>query len=50
MSMLSPDSPFYSIEETRVIKESADAIAFYDKYPVSEGHTLIIPVTQAASI
>ena len=37
-------SPFFSIDEPRgLITESAAAFAILDKYPVSPGHTLIIP-------
>lgn len=31
------------IEKERVLFESEDWIAFYDLFPVSKGHTLIIP-------
>jgi diadenosine tetraphosphate (Ap4A) HIT family hydrolase len=37
-------SPFFKFNEPReIIVESATAFSFFDKYPVSPGHTLIIP-------
>lgn len=37
-------SPFFSGNEERdLLFESATAFSFFDKYPVSEGHTLIVP-------
>ena len=29
--------------ETKIVAENVLALAFYDKYPVNEGHVLIIP-------
>lgn len=40
---LSKDSPFYPIATDRVIMETANCLAFFDGYPVSEGHALVIP-------
>ncbi|MGL2993542.1 bifunctional class I SAM-dependent methyltransferase/HIT family protein [Flavobacterium sp. TSSA_36] len=37
-------SPFLSGEETReLLVETATVFSFYDKFPVSEGHALIVP-------
>lgn len=37
-------SPFFYDSTLReIITESATALSFYDKYPISKGHTLIIP-------
>jgi diadenosine tetraphosphate (Ap4A) HIT family hydrolase len=41
--MLTPDSPFFPLDSARVILETRDAIAFFDKHPISEGHTLVVP-------
>jgi diadenosine tetraphosphate (Ap4A) HIT family hydrolase len=41
--MLESDSPFHPLDPTRVILETRDAVAFLDKYPVSQGHTLVVP-------
>ena len=41
------DCPFCQIaagdSDTELIAESAHSVAFYDRYPVSDGHTLVIP-------
>jgi diadenosine tetraphosphate (Ap4A) HIT family hydrolase len=37
------DSPFHPIPADSLIAESDHALAFLDAYPVSEGHTLVIP-------
>jgi len=37
------DSPFQPIEPGRVVAESELAVAFYDRFPVSPGHTLVVP-------
>lgn len=36
-------------EETEIVCETSACIAFYDRYPVSPGHTLIIPKRHVAS-
>jgi diadenosine tetraphosphate (Ap4A) HIT family hydrolase len=41
--MLTRDSPFFPLDPARVILETRDAIAFFDKFPISEGHTLVVP-------
>ena len=40
---LAKDSPFYPIPADRVIMESPNCLAFYDRYPLSDGHALVIP-------
>ena len=47
---ISPESPFHPIEPARVIMESEHAIAFLDRYPISEGHALVIPRQVVESI
>lgn len=43
-SSISADCPFCSLDaERELIVESATAYAIYDKFPVNEGHALIIP-------
>lgn len=39
----SPECPFCQVEIERVIEHNASAIALADAFPVSPGHTLIIP-------
>lgn len=46
---LSPESPFAPIAEDRIVFEDADVIAFYDGYPVSPGHTLVVAKAVSAS-
>lgn len=40
---MTPDCPFCSIETGRIIFQSDYTITIRDGFPVSEGHTLIIP-------
>ena len=42
--------PFCSLAPDRILLESAATLAFFDGYPVSEGHTLVIPKRHVASI
>ena len=39
---LDAPSPFHPITQDRLILETADCLAFYDRYPVSPGHALVI--------
>lgn len=43
MSVLSEESPFHPVDPERVILETFTAVAFYDGYPLSEGHALVVP-------
>ncbi len=43
MSVLSEESPFYPVDPQRVILETDAAVAFFDGFPVSEGHALVVP-------
>ena len=47
---LSKDSPFYPIEPDRVILQSPNCLAFFDRYPVSEGHALVVPCQPVISL
>ena len=38
-----PECPFCNVEPNRVIEKRKLSIAFFDKFPVSIGHVLIIP-------
>lgn len=35
--------PFCALEPSRIIIESKSAIAFRDAFPLTEGHTLVVP-------
>lgn len=37
------DCIFCTLEKNRIIAENESALAFYDGFPVNEGHSLIIP-------
>jgi len=42
--------PFCEIPGDRVVAETAIAIALYDKFPVAEGHTLVLPRRHVVSV
>ncbi len=45
-----PDCPFCNLRENvELISETATAVAFLDSFPVSQGHTLIIPKRHIAN-
>ncbi len=37
------DCPFCLLPDKHILKRSACCVMFYDKYPVSPGHVLIVP-------
>jgi diadenosine tetraphosphate (Ap4A) HIT family hydrolase len=47
---LSQKSPFYPVEDQHVIFADENVLAFYDRYPVSNGHALVIPMQPVESI
>ena len=44
------DCPFCSVAPNRKCLENEHAIAFADAYPVTDGHTLVIPRQHVSSI
>ena len=46
---MSPPCPFCSLPRERIVFESELALGFHDGFPVSPGHTLIIPKRHVAS-
>ena len=44
------DCPFCHLPRASVVAESRHALAFRDRYPVSRGHTLVVPRAHAATI
>jgi diadenosine tetraphosphate (Ap4A) HIT family hydrolase len=50
MSNISKTCPFCSPIESRVIIENDQAIAILDGFPISKGHSLIIPKRHVSSI
>jgi diadenosine tetraphosphate (Ap4A) HIT family hydrolase len=47
---LPPESPFAPMEPERLVYENAEVLAFYDQYPVSPGHTLVVSKHVTASL
>lgn len=45
-----PDCPFCRLEKNRIRLESEFAVAFLDGFPVTTGHTLVIPRRHVASL
>ena len=43
------DCPFCQIDKSRIVLENDNTFAIYDGYPVSPGHSLIIPKRHIAS-
>lgn len=48
--MTVPDCPFCNLSEDRVWLRTDKAISFYDNYPVSPGHALVIPKLHIAAL
>ena len=46
----STECPFCSLPQSRILFECGNALAFRDAYPISPGHTLIIPSRHVKSI
>jgi len=44
------DCPFCTIAPDRVWLADAHAVAIVDSYPVTEGHTLVVPLRHVASV
>lgn len=44
------DCPFCRLEKNRIRLESEVAVAFLDGFPLTEGHTLVIPKLHIASL
>lgn len=47
---LTQESPFFPVASDRVIRETANCVAFLDRYPVSEGHALVVPREPVSSL
>ena len=47
---LDPHSPFFPVSADRLLLESGNVLAFFDRYPVSPGHALVVPCVPAASL
>ena len=47
---MNKDCPFCRVEEKRIIFRNYHVVVFRDAFPVSKGHTLIIPTRHISSI
>ncbi len=47
---MSTDCPFCSPEPGRVLRSSEHALALRDAFPLSDGHTLVVPVQHVESL
>lgn len=47
---MTTDCIFCSIPETEILAQNELALAFLDKFPSNEGHTLIVPKRHVASL
>jgi diadenosine tetraphosphate (Ap4A) HIT family hydrolase len=45
-----PACPFCELPKGRILLETEATLAFFDAYPVTEGHALVIPKRHIASI
>lgn len=48
--MNQPGCPFCNLPQQRILRETESALAFFDGYPVSEGHALVIPKRHVAHL
>jgi mutator protein MutT len=48
--ILSRDSPFSPVDAARIVLETPNCVAFLDKYPVADGHTLVVPRRTVGSL
>lgn len=47
---LPSDSPFFPIRGDQIILEGRNCLAFFDRFPVSVGHALVVPLVPVASL
>ena len=45
-----PACPFCTVDSAKVCVTNAHAIAFRDSFPISEGHTLVVPRRHVQSV
>lgn len=50
MSKTPQQCPFCSLADLQVVAESELTVAFYDRYGISKGHTLVVPRQHAQSL
>ena len=42
--------PFCNLDGHELVAANAAAVAFFDRYPISSGHTLVVPRRHVASV
>jgi len=42
--------PFCNLPKERIIRQTETTLAFFDGFPITEGHTLVVPKRHVASI
>jgi ATP adenylyltransferase len=42
--------PFCNLPQERIVLETEITLAFFDGYPITEGHALVIPKRHVASV
>lgn len=47
---MKPTCPFCNLPKERILGETDKALAFFDGYPIVEGHTLVIPKRHVANL
>jgi diadenosine tetraphosphate (Ap4A) HIT family hydrolase len=48
--MMNEECPFCKPSESQVWRENADGLVLHDGFPVSEGHSLVVPRRHVASL
>ena len=48
--MVATQCPFCNLDPKRILLSSPNTLAFFDNFPITEGHTLIIPKRHVRSL
>jgi diadenosine tetraphosphate (Ap4A) HIT family hydrolase len=46
---MSSECPFCDVDQREIVKKNSLALAMYDKYPVADGHMLVVPMRHFSS-
>lgn len=47
---MSVDCPFCTVNQERILIANKHCLAFADSFPISQGHTLVVPIRHLASL
>jgi len=47
---LSTECPFCTVSQERILVANKHCLAFPDSFPISQGHTLVVPIRHVASV